>query len=174
MFVCLFVCLFLRSLSSLSRIFHSYGDVTIAGEGLQILTYARHSWLLGSEGSLACHTYYDTGHSLIMVISEDPCHSHLFCPAFNSEAVTACFYYLGLSRLGFEHPPLRLRGQRSDRLCHRRGPRISSWLISQVVGLQNFAGCLRLVEQDSGILMWPRASVYTRRVLWTYMYLSSL
>ena len=26
-----------------SRIFHMYGDVTIAGEGLQILTYARHS-----------------------------------------------------------------------------------------------------------------------------------
>ena len=23
--------------------FHSYGDVTITGEGLQILTYARHS-----------------------------------------------------------------------------------------------------------------------------------
>ena len=32
--------------------FHSYGDVTIAGEGLQILTYARHSWTLSSEGSL--------------------------------------------------------------------------------------------------------------------------
>ena len=32
-----------------SRIFHSYGDVTIAGEGLQI--FARHSWPLSSEGS---------------------------------------------------------------------------------------------------------------------------
>ena len=30
------------SLSSHSGIFHSYGDVTIASEGLQILTYARH------------------------------------------------------------------------------------------------------------------------------------
>ena len=37
LFVCLFVCL---SLSSHSRIFHSYEDVTIEGEGLQILTYA--------------------------------------------------------------------------------------------------------------------------------------
>ena len=43
------------SLSSHSRIFHSYGDVTIPGEGLQILTYARHSWPLSSEGSLASH-----------------------------------------------------------------------------------------------------------------------
>ena len=32
---------------------HLYGDVTITGEGLQSLTYARHSWPLSSEGSLA-------------------------------------------------------------------------------------------------------------------------
>ena len=47
-----------------SRIFHSYGDVTIAGEGLQNLTYTRHSWLLNSERSLGCHTYWDTGTSV--------------------------------------------------------------------------------------------------------------
>ena len=35
-----------------SRIFHSYGDVTTTGEGLQILTYARHLWPLSSEDSL--------------------------------------------------------------------------------------------------------------------------
>ena len=34
----------------------SYRDVTIAGEGLQSLTCARHSWPLSSEGSLACQT----------------------------------------------------------------------------------------------------------------------
>ena len=34
-----------------SRIFHSYGDVTIADEWLQILTYTRHLWPLSSEGS---------------------------------------------------------------------------------------------------------------------------
>ena len=48
----------------LSRIFHSYGDVTIAGEVLQILTYARHFRPLSYEGSLACHTYCDTGSSV--------------------------------------------------------------------------------------------------------------
>ena len=72
----LFVCLILWSLSSHSRIFHSYVDITIAGEGLQILTYARLSWSLSSEGSLTCHTYCDTGLPFIMVISEDPWHSH--------------------------------------------------------------------------------------------------
>ena len=30
--------------SSRSRIFHSFGDVTMIGDGLQILTFARHSW----------------------------------------------------------------------------------------------------------------------------------
>ena len=40
-FHCLFVYLFVWSFSSHWRIFHSFVDVTIAGEGLQILTYAR-------------------------------------------------------------------------------------------------------------------------------------
>ena len=36
-----------------------------------------HSWQLSSEGSSVCHTYCDTEHPFIMVISEDPWHSHL-------------------------------------------------------------------------------------------------
>ena len=59
------------------RIFHLYGDVNTSGEELHILTHARHSWPLSSEGSFACHTYCDTGLRFIMVISEDPWHSHL-------------------------------------------------------------------------------------------------
>ena len=74
----------------MSIFFHSFGDVTITGEGLQILTYARHSW------GLACHTYCDTGHSLIMVISisEDP-HTHACCRTFGGGAVTTCLNDLG-------------------------------------------------------------------------------
>ena len=53
-----------------SRIFHSYGDVVIAGEGLQILTCALQSWPLSSVGSLTCHIC-DTDHYLIMVIFDD-------------------------------------------------------------------------------------------------------
>ena len=41
-------------------------------EELQILTYTGCSWSLSSEESLACHTYCDTRHPFIMVISEDP------------------------------------------------------------------------------------------------------
>ena len=55
-----------------SNIFHFFGDVTIFGEGLQNLTYVRHSWPFSSDDSLACHAYCDTGHPFIMVISEDP------------------------------------------------------------------------------------------------------
>ena len=71
--------LFVWEFSSHSKIFmyDSYRDVTITGEGLQILTYAWHSWSLSSEGSLTCHTYCYTGQPFIMVITEDPCHLHL-------------------------------------------------------------------------------------------------
>ena len=86
----MFVCLNF-GFSSHSRIFHSYGDVTITGEGLQILTYAWHLWPLSSEGSLEWHTYCNTGHPFIMVISEDPWHLHLYCRAFGSGAVFTWF-----------------------------------------------------------------------------------
>ena len=36
-----------------------------------------YSALMAIEGSFACHTYCDSGHPFIMVISEDPLHSHL-------------------------------------------------------------------------------------------------
>ena len=57
-YVCLSVCLFVWVFSFHSRIFHSPP-------------------MLGSEGSLACHTYCDTWHPFIMVISGDPWHSRL-------------------------------------------------------------------------------------------------
>ena len=84
---------------------------------LPVKVYA-HMWSLSIEGSLACHTYCDTGHPFIMFISEDPWHLHLHL-AFGSAAVTTCFNDLGLSRLGFEHPTFRLRGKRSNLLRHR-------------------------------------------------------
>ena len=53
------------------KFFIHIGDVTITGERLQILIYARHSWPLSNDGSLACHTYCDNGHPFIMVMSEE-------------------------------------------------------------------------------------------------------
>ena len=97
LFVCLFVCLkfFVHS-----RIFYSLGDVTSAGKGVQIFTFARHLWPLSSDGSLATLLWHGT--------------------SLYNGAVTTCFNDLGLSRLGFEHPNFRLRGELSNPLRHRR------------------------------------------------------
>ena len=65
------ICLFIWDLTFNSRTFHLFGDVTSVGEGLQILTYTRHSWPLSSEDSLASHIYCDRSHPFIMVISEE-------------------------------------------------------------------------------------------------------
>ena len=65
------------------------------------------------------HTYCDTAHPFIMIISEDT--HHTLCRAFDSVAVTTCFNNLVLLRLGFEHTTFRLWGERSKSLRHRRG-----------------------------------------------------
>ena len=44
------VCLF-RVFRPTRYFFQSFGDVTITGEGLHMLTYTRHSWTLSSGGS---------------------------------------------------------------------------------------------------------------------------
>ena len=54
---------------SLLRIFHSFRDVSIAVERLQMLTYVQHLWPLSSGGSLACHTYCSTGHPRTRIIT---------------------------------------------------------------------------------------------------------
>ena len=72
---CLFVCLeCIIPLESFSLIWRRHN---CRWRAANFDLYARHSWPLSSEGSLTCHTYYDTGLPFIMVISEDPWHSHL-------------------------------------------------------------------------------------------------
>ena len=68
-----YIVLFVWSLSSHSRIIHSFGDVIIAAVGLQILNCDRYSWPMSSEGhsyssegSAECHIYCVTGHPFIM------------------------------------------------------------------------------------------------------------
>ena len=75
------VCLLVWGFSYHSRIFHSYGAVTIAGEGLQINTFAWHSWPLNSEGFLECNTYCDTGVRLLWS-SPRTLDTHVYCRAF--------------------------------------------------------------------------------------------
>ena len=98
--------------SSHSRIFHSYGDVTITGEGLQILTYssalmAIEQWGFLSVSQLLCHgaSIYN-GHvrGPVTPIAERLA-VELSLPVFKN---------IGLSQMGFEHPTFRLRDHRSN------------------------------------------------------------
>ena len=103
--VSLFCCLF--------GVCHSLRDVTIASEGLQILTYARHFWPLSSEVSLACHIYCDTGHPFLKVTSYA-----------ERLAVDLSLPDLRLSRLRFELPTSPLRSERSNPLHLRCGKKV--------------------------------------------------
>ena len=71
----LFVCVFVCGFSSILRILYSYGDVTITGNGLQILTYTQYSWQLSRFFSLPWLLWQGT--SVYMVICTNPWHSHL-------------------------------------------------------------------------------------------------
>ena len=101
-------CFVFWSISSLLGIFHSFGDVT--SEELQILTYARYVWPLSSEGFLACHTFCDTGHQFIMVISDNPWHSHLL-PSVWQWSCHYLFKWLRSVTNGIRKPNLPLAGQ---------------------------------------------------------------
>ena len=91
--IVLFVLVFLwdfsggGDISSHSRIFHSYDDVTITSEGLQMLTFNWHLWPLSSEDSLVCHTNCDRL-QWSSTRTRDP---HICYRAFGREAVTICF-----------------------------------------------------------------------------------
>ena len=85
------------------------GDVTIAGERLQILTEARHLWPLSSESVLATPTVTLDNRSYW---SSPRTHdTHIHCPTTSNGDVINCFYDIGLSQLGFEQPTFRLRGE---------------------------------------------------------------
>ena len=66
------------------------------------MTYARHSWLLSSEGSLACNTYCDTGHPFVWSSPRTRDIHCWCCQEFDSSTVATYFNDLGLSRQGIE------------------------------------------------------------------------
>ena len=112
------LCLCVCGSWSFSKIFHSYG----------VVTYTEHLWPLSTDGSLACHTYCDTGYPFTLVIMRTRA-SHSCYWAFSSGAVTACFNYWVLSHLGFKNPTFRMRGERSNRLRHHCGS--IKWILNE-------------------------------------------
>ena len=77
-----------------------------------VFTYARRSWSLGSEGH---GTSVYNGH-LLGPVSLTPIFERL-----TVKLSLPVYYDWGLSRLGFEHPTFRMRGQGSIPRRHRRG-----------------------------------------------------
>ena len=90
--------LFVWGSSFKSKTFHSYVDVTNGSEWLQrltyILLYTRHSWQLSNKDSLACYNYCDSGNSFIMVITEDPWHTHIFPSVYKLSVGPSVRHYL--------------------------------------------------------------------------------
>ena len=135
-FVCLFVYLeFIKPLENFSLIWRRHHCRWRA----EILTYLRHSWPLSSEGSLTCHTHWDTGLPFIMVISEHPWHSHLLL------SVWQCSYHYLFLRLGSvatrdRTPISRMRGERPTFLPPRR------------FGISNFSKILCMMIEKKNYL----------------------
>ena len=99
------------------------GAVTIAVEGLQNLTYARHSWPLSNEWGLfrVPPILWHVRGIRLKWSSPRIRDTHNYCRTFSSGAVTNCFNDLGLSQQGFEHPTFRLRKLLYYSLRQRRG-----------------------------------------------------
>ena len=70
------------------------------------------SALMACEGSLRCHIHCDTGLPFIIVISEDPWHSHLF-PSFWQWSCHYLFLRLRSVATGDRTPISCMRGERS-------------------------------------------------------------
>jgi hypothetical protein len=64
--------------TSRSRIFHSYGDITIAHEGLQNLGLC--SGPFSRQGSLSCHTCCDMGPRVFFGLNQSPLTIHKGMP----------------------------------------------------------------------------------------------
>ena len=85
-------------------------------KGFKFLTYSQHLWPLSSDSSLTCYIYYDTGHLFIIIISEDPWHSHLLP---NFWQWNCHFLFLQLRSVEAKIRTLnRMQGEHSYWLCH--------------------------------------------------------
>ena len=100
------------------------------------------------------------------------------CCAFGSEAVTTCTYDLGLSRLGFENPTFRLRGERSSPLRHRRfvyrTSKVDLHLIIELTSLNFFPNYAAKFSNEKKSSAWSICKKYISYQLIIYNELFSV
>lgn len=87
---------------------------------LQVNIYARYSWTLNFEDSLASHSYCDTS-SDFKVTPEDLWHSHLLPSIWQWNSQCYLFYDFGLSGQGFEHLTFCMWGKCYNPMHHHGG-----------------------------------------------------
>ena len=111
---------------------------------------------VSSEVSLACHTYCDKGHSFIMVISDDPWHTHLL----SSVKLCSCYFLTTKVCRGWNRTPnLRPFGANALTDCGTTGARIEGMIINMesnertneslvriLILTVHFRGCLPLAK----------------------------
>ena len=118
--ICLFVYLFGVFLPTWA--FHSYGDVTIVGDGLQSFDLCSALMSFEQWGFFSVpHLLWHGASVYNMVNSEDPWHSQPL-PSVKQWNFRYLFLrLLGLSLMEFEQPTFRLLGDNSNRLHHHHG-----------------------------------------------------
>ena len=83
--------------------------------------------IMSSESSLTCHSYCDTEHQFLMVISEDRWHVHLLSRVYQC----GCHYLFSRHVCrSLDSTKFRMRGERSNRLRHCR--RQNNWFRTSV------------------------------------------
>ena len=127
----LFVCMIVVYRPTREFAIHVETSCTVIGEGLQILTYARHSCMV-----IELWGFFKVPH--LLWHGPSVYNLHLRGPvtlapnlwrALGSGAVTTCFNDIGLSLLGLKHPNFRLWGDRSYPLRHRRNSNCLNTLV---------------------------------------------
>ena len=113
-----FVCLFFR----LFVIFRPIWEFFTHMETSQLLVKAANFDLCSALIAIEQWGFFSVPHLLWHGASSPRTRdTHTNWSAFCTGAVSTCFYDLGLSRLGFEHPTFSLRDARSNWLRHRHG-----------------------------------------------------
>ena len=116
-FVCLFVCLFVfsRSPPFFTHVETSTFIYRWRAANFDLCSAATEQWRFFSVPHLLWHGASIYNGHLLGHRTRD---IYTYCRALSSGADTTCFYDLGLSRQGFEHPAFRLRGQCSNPVRH--------------------------------------------------------
>jgi hypothetical protein len=179
--------------TSHSRIFHSYGDVTIASKRLQNLGLCSALRPLSSEGSLSCHTHCNTEPQFFRSHPKNRSHLVAF---YEKQRDAEDLFYPGSSRVPIQSPltMLRIYSNPDPHGSHIISHMCYHWHITikdnPYSGLSNILGYQRIISSPAprwtidlyalGIIYdsWPNTSrlptLHLSRIYWQSDFLNPL